>query len=397
MSDKILQQTAAGAAGASGTAPPCEVVVVERRVPGAAYGGGAERRAEYGSGAERIAEHSGVRRAEFGSMDRTTPAVGLPYQPYPHHRAVDRNFNRFSRSAFHSARDGIRQHTDWCQSSVSHSSPGSSTSLPVMIPSSPPITPGPELQIIIENTPNHAAKRKVQLNDELRLSLVKLCLANQSEHVYGGKTNFWKRMSHLLEQKTGVNLRDPRSTVHDLVAVRRRDMARGGKESETVQGLSQAVDQWMKHIDIEQRKIEDTQKRLRQLAQEKKASDIRRRNLVSTLSMKRRARPDDGESEVEIMNGDEFSAGMRAQRLKRRKQCTAAAPGASSTGLDPNVQAILGGMAALGDKMIQAIGITQQIQQRDSQIEQLRAGQAEMMTMLRELRNERNERNEGNL
>ena len=65
---------------------------------------------------------------------------------------------------------------------------------------------------------------RIHLEEGDILLLVRLCVANQADFVYRKKTDFWIKMSTLLEQETGKKLRDPASTIKSLVTTRRVSM-----------------------------------------------------------------------------------------------------------------------------------------------------------------------------
>jgi hypothetical protein len=54
-----------------------------------------------------------------------------------------------------------------------------------------------------------AAKRRVHLTEETKLSLIKLCIENQADFQQGKKMQFWATMSELLQQEAAIHLKDP--------------------------------------------------------------------------------------------------------------------------------------------------------------------------------------------
>lgn len=161
--------------------------------------------------------------------------------------------------------------------------PVAQISPPVVITSSPPI-PSSQTPIVdrFSLLSNLNRAKKTTLNNEMRLALVKLCIENQAEYMYGGKLAFWKKMSVLLQQEHGVKLRDARSTVQDMVTARKIEVVKYRKESRTVQNdteLTQAVDQWITHLEVEDQKRRDSKKTPDILAKEAKEASVHRMNM----------------------------------------------------------------------------------------------------------------------
>jgi hypothetical protein len=117
--------------------------------------------------------------------------------------------------------------------------------------------------------------------------LVKLCVAHQSEYFHGQKGNFWKKISQLLEQEHGIILKEPRSTMQDIMAARRAEVAKfqDDKMSGRVQEeseLTQNVDLWIEREDELKRQREDAKKGPEELEKEKKEAAAARRNMMVT-------------------------------------------------------------------------------------------------------------------
>ncbi|KAI5782641.1 hypothetical protein EDC01DRAFT_632359 [Geopyxis carbonaria] len=97
---------------------------------------------------------------------------------------------------------------------------------------------------------------RVVVSEENKVALMKLCVENQGMHTRGKKKAFWALISALLEQDTGLVLRDPQTTHKIIVAARRAQLQREAKESGTVQEeteLTQVVDSWLqKDADMEE-------------------------------------------------------------------------------------------------------------------------------------------------
>jgi len=201
-------------------------------------------------------------------------------------------------------------------------------------------------------------------------------------------------MSVLLQQEYGVKLRDARSTMQDLVTARKIEVVKYQKESGTVQNdteLTQAVDRWIAHLEVEDQKRKDSKKTSDILAKVAKEASVHRMIMMTMWSRKRKLSVESGEEgsaddvsseQADDLEGEQVATMMRA---KRRKGMKKSGQGTSSMAPDGNVQAIVAGMTMLGDKMIQAIAT----QPPDTRIEQLQAGQTEIMAMLQEMRNER--------
>jgi hypothetical protein len=117
--------------------------------------------------------------------------------------------------------------------------------------------------------------------------LVKLCVAHQSEYFHGQKGNFWKKISQLLEQEHGIILKEPRSTMQDIMAARRAEVEKfkDDKMSGRVQEeseLTQNVDLWIEREDELKRQRDDAKKGPEELEKEKKEAAAARRNMMVT-------------------------------------------------------------------------------------------------------------------
>jgi hypothetical protein len=128
------------------------------------------------------------------------------------------------------------------------------------------------------------------MTDDFRLALLKLCIQWQDENVYGNKTKFWYKMSVLLAQECGVLLKDPQSTIDDMVAARRIVVATQKTESGSVQQeteLTQTLDLWIE-IEDEKNRQKDEAKSL-QLLRRKKLKTQRTAALIClSLEAKRK-------------------------------------------------------------------------------------------------------------
>jgi len=171
-------------------------------------------------------------------------------------------------------------------------------------------------------------------------------------------------MTVLLQQEYGVKLWDARSTMQDLATARKIEVVKYQKKSGTVQNdteLTQAVDRWIAHLEVEDQKRKDSKKTSDILAKVAKEASVHRMNMMTTWSRKRKLSVESGEEgsaddvsseQADDLEGEQVATMMRA---KRRKGMKKSGQGTSSMAPDGNVQAIVAGMTMLGDKMIQAI------------------------------------------
>jgi len=74
-------------------------------------------------------------------------------------------------------------------------------------------------QQVVFHTPVSNSRTRLDQGDQL--VLVRLCVLNQSDYAEGKKGEFWSKISILLEEETGKQLKDPGSTMKLLVAGRR--------------------------------------------------------------------------------------------------------------------------------------------------------------------------------
>ncbi|KAA8906866.1 hypothetical protein FN846DRAFT_906826 [Sphaerosporella brunnea] len=87
------------------------------------------------------------------------------------------------------------------------------------------------------------------------LSKGDLCVAHQADYFQGQKGTFWNKISELLEQDRGIILKDTRSTMIDLVDIRKQEVERfttGDQMSGNVQEeseLTQNADLWIERLE----------------------------------------------------------------------------------------------------------------------------------------------------
>jgi hypothetical protein len=93
---------------------------------------------------------------------------------------------------------------------------------PRNLTSVPPLPPPAECTPSVSPTRSDAPrKERTHVNDDDKVVLMTLCTQYQAEHVRNKKMGFWLMISELLEQNTGLKLRDPSKTVAGIVAKRK--------------------------------------------------------------------------------------------------------------------------------------------------------------------------------
>jgi hypothetical protein len=197
------------------------------------------------------------------------------------------------------------------------------------------------------------------------LALLKLCIQFQGEHNHGNKGNFWKKMSTLLHQEHGVLLKDPQSTVDDMVAPRCLLLAQDPKKSGVAQSdtdLLQPLDLWIEFEDEKQRLKDEAKKSAATKEKEAQEAADRRSNLFKPRGQKKKKRAqevdDEGEggptdSEYEV-DGDE-----RSQKRKK--------------GASEDTLVLVDALEDFGDGIQEAIVMSAEMQSGNGAIAELKA------------------------
>ncbi|KAI5816078.1 hypothetical protein BZA77DRAFT_67862 [Pyronema omphalodes] len=164
------------------------------------------------------------------------------------------------------------------------------------------------------------------INDDDRLALIKFCIEYNEENVYGNKKQFWQKMSLLLQQECGLLLRDPQSTVDDMVASRRIVLARQKKESGTVQQdteLLQALDVLVAIEDEKKKAREDLKKTAAEKEKEAQEASERRASLFKPVSQrKKREHEEQEEGENMIEMDSEYEVDSEEPLGNKRRRIT---------------------------------------------------------------------------
>ncbi|KAI5781925.1 hypothetical protein EDC01DRAFT_632634 [Geopyxis carbonaria] len=133
------------------------------------------------------------------------------------------------------------------------------------------------------------SNRRAALQETDRLFLIKLCVEHQIDHRERNIGRFWRKISALLKDSTGIQLRDPSRTVNSWVDARRPVLARQITESGTVQSdteFTQALDKWIEHVDAVEQLKKDAIKPTAQLDREKEEAAVHRANMFATIANK---------------------------------------------------------------------------------------------------------------
>ncbi|KAF8453193.1 hypothetical protein BDZ91DRAFT_749684 [Kalaharituber pfeilii] len=185
----------------------------------------------------------------------------------------------------------------------------------------PTPTPTPAPVSTRTPTPVHlprVSRSKVNLTDEDRLILVRLCVEHQSKHRRGNKENFWKDIKEYFIHATGKRLSDPRDTMSSLLIQLEVDDRQEAKESGTVQNdsdLKQVLRLWKDHMDAMTKDTEDKKKVKEELQAEQEAASQRRNNLLLTRSQKRKTT-----SPVNLDSSDDEESPSSMDSRKRAKR-----------------------------------------------------------------------------
>jgi len=150
---------------------------------------------------------------------------------------------------------------------------------------------------------------RVHLTEQNRKVLVKLCVAHWMEFSYkkGTKAPFWGKIPALLRAEIDKDLKNPDTTICQLVNERRAVVAVQKKESGTVQTdteLDQNLDLWIERENELLREQEDAKKPKEVLQREALQAAIHRDNLLVSYSRKRyysSGSSDDGSDCTEVI------------------------------------------------------------------------------------------------
>ena len=150
---------------------------------------------------------------------------------------------------------------------------------------------------------------RVHLTEENREVLVKLCVARRMEFSYkkGTKAPFWGKIRALLRAEIDKDLKNPDTTMRQLVNERRAVVAVQKKESGTAQTdteLDQNLDHWIERENELLREQEDVKKPKEVLQKEALQAAIHRDNLLVSHSRKRyysSSSSDNGSDCTEVM------------------------------------------------------------------------------------------------
>ncbi|RPB27108.1 hypothetical protein L211DRAFT_846659 [Terfezia boudieri ATCC MYA-4762] len=146
-------------------------------------------------------------------------------------------------------------------------------------------TPAPSTQ-----QPTQPVKQqRVHYTPELKLQLIRLCINSTEQFCELNAGAFWQYIAVLFQQKTGNKAGDLRKKVSTLItereAVIRAHKLQSGVAVAAPTDLDQALDEWMEII--ERRNEERKGQEADDIKREKAASEIKRENLLHTLSKKR--------------------------------------------------------------------------------------------------------------
>jgi hypothetical protein len=207
------------------------------------------------------------------------------------------------------------------------------------------------------------------LTPEARLELVKLCVKHQEEYVYGHKTTFWKIISGRLQQEQGIKLRDPRSTVADLIATRKLELEKNAEGSGNVQlqiELARYVDLWINR--------ESEIRRKRELA------EAQRRREKEKEGKKRKRAQWELENDTDQTDSEDGSDAEEPEEPvpeQPRKKSRVTAPDTLSVGTEALVRA----MKDVGDKIASALKTTSAGENEESK-KAFKAVTREMLDMM---------------
>ncbi|KAI5815426.1 hypothetical protein BZA77DRAFT_75400 [Pyronema omphalodes] len=214
-------------------------------------------------------------------------------------------------------------------------------------------------------------KKASQMDDSDRLALLKFCIQCHKENVYGRKKQFWSKMSLLLQQERRVLLKDPQSTVDDMVAARRNVLAQKNTKSDPVKQhaeLIQTLDRWIEIEDDKKVLKVDAKKPVATKEKEAEEAAERRANLLKPRSEKKKRRAEEVDEEGEASQGDSEDDADWEERPRSKRRKTTAEPGTSD-----DTQALLNALKEFGQGIENAILKSAEIRCGITAIEDLRA------------------------
>ncbi|KAI5792001.1 hypothetical protein EDC01DRAFT_630496 [Geopyxis carbonaria] len=190
-------------------------------------------------------------------------------------------------------------------------------------PNSAPLSEAssPQRSITPTTTLERTQAKRSFMTDEHKLKLMRICVDSQEKNVYGSKgTNyeqkqFWLDVRAMLEDETGLKLKDPQSTVSSLVATREAVVKRQRKESGTVQEeteLTQVLDMWIAR-DLEMKEEAKAGKAPSAAQKEASEAEIQRQNLLLPRGLKRKP----SQSDISEISTDDVPEPSKSPRRNK--------------------------------------------------------------------------------
>jgi hypothetical protein len=224
----------------------------------------------------------------------------------------------------------------------------------------------PEAPVDLPKTRN-----KCILTPEARLELVKLCVKHQEEYSHGVKTTFWKMISGRLQHEQGIKLKDPRSTVADLIANRKLELEKNAEGSGNVQlqiELARNVDLWINREAEIRRKPEDVMK----------LAEAQRRGKMEGKKRKRAQwELENDTDQTDSEDGSDAEEPEEPVPEQPRKKTRVTAPDTLSV----DTEALVGAMKDVGDKIASALKTTSAGENEESK-KAFKAVTREMLDMM---------------
>ncbi|KAK9342071.1 hypothetical protein V1522DRAFT_64298 [Lipomyces starkeyi] len=191
-----------------------------------------------------------------------------------------------------------------CSSSAENSSNSSMSNFESSVPASP--HPG-------QSPMPSCSRKRSHFSEDMKVTLVQLCVLHQNEYVRRRKSRFWRDISRLFEAKTGVPIRKPGQTVESLIRERREQLRYRSGIAEADTDLKQAVDVFMQRYDEVDQEERDLSAEKEELAENK-----RKTKAIRDQMMFGRERSDEDEGGIDdTISETQSLPGKKRTRLSK--------------------------------------------------------------------------------
>ncbi|KAK9233775.1 hypothetical protein V1525DRAFT_415396, partial [Lipomyces kononenkoae] len=244
-------------------------------------------------------------------------------------------------------------------SSAEKSTTSPAISLASLVPESPqPGSPTPE-----------SSRKRSHFTEEMKVSLVRLCIQHQTEYARRRKSKFWADISTLFEAQTGVPVRKPGQTVECLIRERRQQLVYRSGVAGSDTELKQALDIFMQRYDEVEKEEHDLSAQKEELAETKRRT-MEMRDQMMEGGRRRSNDDDDGDcDDVDSSASEQQQAAPKIKRSRLSRNDVLASSLRSST--NTMATALNSSMQVLASALQQAPGTADAACTDDSRFDRL--------------------------